>query len=124
MSLCLSMPVSLELELTDESMFGWVTSFSATVATKLLSDTKYIRNTYLPLFRRRLNKRRQFIEGELEKAKIPYDKPEAAFFVFINLSEWVDLLFTKHGKEGDLEFLKYMMKYRVFLEPGQVSFIK
>ncbi|KZL65495.1 aminotransferase class I and II [Colletotrichum tofieldiae] len=104
------------------SMSGRVTSFSATVAGKLLSDTKYIRNHYLPQFRRRLNKRRKFVEEALESYNIPYDKPEAGFFVFVNLSEWVELNFQKHGKEGDSAFLEYMMKQRVFLEPGQVIF--
>ncbi|KAK7456820.1 aminotransferase class I and II [Colletotrichum acutatum] len=104
------------------STFGWVSALSASTAAKLLSDAKYLRNQYLPQFRRRLIKRRTFVEEELEKYDIPHVKAEAGFFVFVNLSEWVDLLLEKHGKQGDLKFLEYLMKYRVYLEPGQAFF--
>lgn len=105
------------------STFGWVSALSASTAAKLLSDAKYLRNQYLPQFRRRLTKRRAFVEEELEKYDIPHVKAEAGFFVFVNLSEWVDLLLEKHGKQGDLKFVEYLMKYRVYLEPGQVSLV-
>ncbi|KAK1974250.1 aminotransferase class I and II [Colletotrichum cereale] len=101
------------------SMPGWTSSFSTTVAGKLLADAKYLRNHYLPSFRRRLNKRRKFVEEALEFHKVPYEKPEAGFFVFVDLSEWMKLNFQKHGKEGCTAFLEYMMDQRVYLEPGE-----
>ncbi|TID06429.1 1-aminocyclopropane-1-carboxylate synthase-like protein 1 [Colletotrichum higginsianum] len=104
------------------TMFGQVSSFSATVAATLLSDTKYLRNHYLPSFRRRLDKRRKMVEETLDNYEIPHVKPEAGFFVFVDLFKWVELYLQKHGKGGDLAFLEYLMKQRVFLEPGQALF--
>ncbi|GKT49600.1 1-aminocyclopropane-1-carboxylate synthase-like protein 1 [Colletotrichum spaethianum] len=102
------------------NMLGGVSSFSATVAEKLLSDSKYLRKHYLPLFLRRLSKRRNIVEEALDDYGIPYEKPEAGFFVLVNLSEWVEVYSQKHGKGGDSAFLELLMKQRVFLEPGEV----
>ncbi|TQN69236.1 1-aminocyclopropane-1-carboxylate synthase-like protein 1 [Colletotrichum shisoi] len=104
------------------TMFGQVSSFSATAAATLLSDTKYLRNHYLLSFRRRLDKRRTMVEETLDNYEIPHVKPEAGFFVFVDLFKWVELYLQKHGKGGDLVFLEYLMKQRVFLEPGQALF--
>ncbi|KAJ0167207.1 1-aminocyclopropane-1-carboxylate synthase-like protein 1 [Colletotrichum tanaceti] len=105
------------------TMVGQVSSFSATVAATLLSDTKYLRNHYLPSFRRRLDKRRKMVEETLDNYEIPHVKPEAGFFVFVDLSKWVELYYVqKHDKGGDLAFLEYLMKQRVFLDPGQALF--
>ncbi|KAK2000328.1 aminotransferase class I and II [Colletotrichum falcatum] len=97
----------------------WMSSFSAKVLEKLLSDAKYLRNHYLPLFRRRLNKRRNLVEEVLEDHGIPYGKAEAGFFIFVDLSSWADLSNRKHGGEGCSALLEHMMTQRVFLEPGE-----
>ncbi|KAK1955845.1 aminotransferase class I and II [Colletotrichum sublineola] len=98
---------------------SWVSSSSATVAAKLLSDSKYIRNHYLPALRRRLNKRRKSLEEALDGYDIPYDKSEAGFFVSVDLSKWLELSPPKHDKESTMAFLEYMMEQRVFLEPSE-----
>ncbi|KAK2048027.1 aminotransferase class I and II [Colletotrichum somersetense] len=92
---------------------------SSTVTGKLMSDAKYLRNHYHPVLRRRLNKRRLLLEEALKKYNIPYHKPEAGFFVFVDLSEWAELTRRKHGKEGSTALLEHLMKQRVFLEPGE-----
>ncbi|KAJ0275153.1 hypothetical protein Brms1b_012027 [Colletotrichum noveboracense] len=102
------------------SMFGWVSSYSATIAAKLLSDKKYFRDHYTPTFNRRLKKRRILVEGELEKYDIPYMRADSGFFMFVDLSDWMDLLFAQHGKDDELELLEHLMENGVFLEPGKV----
>ncbi|OLN97795.1 1-aminocyclopropane-1-carboxylate synthase 1 [Colletotrichum chlorophyti] len=102
-----------------ESPLTYVSSCTAALSTKLLSDAKFLRKTYLPTLRRRLIKRQAMVEEGLEQYEIPYRKADAGFFVSVDLSKWADLLFQRHGKKGDLEFLAYIMKRRVFLEPGQ-----
>ncbi|KAH0428537.1 aminotransferase class I and II [Colletotrichum camelliae] len=102
------------------SMFGWVSSYSATIAAKLLSDKKYFKDHYTPTFNRRLKKRRILVEGELDKYDIPYMKANSGFFMFVDLSDWMDLLFAQHGKDGELELLEHLMENGVFLEPGKV----
>ncbi|KAI8239667.1 1-aminocyclopropane-1-carboxylate synthase-like protein 1 [Colletotrichum sp. SAR 10_96] len=102
------------------SMFGWVSSYSATIAAKLLSDKKYFRDHYTPTFNRRLKKRRILVEGELDKYDIPYMKADSGFFMFVDLSDWMDLLFAQHGKDGELELLEHLMENGVFLEPGKM----
>lgn len=101
-------------------MFGWVSSYSATIAAKLLSDKKYFKDHYTPTFNRRLKKRRILVEGELDKYDIPYMKADSGFFMFVDLSDWMDLLFAQHGKDGELELLEHLMENGVFLEPGKV----
>ncbi|EFQ34656.1 aminotransferase class I and II [Colletotrichum graminicola M1.001] len=98
---------------------GRMSASSSTVAEKLISDTKYLQNHYLPVFRRRLNKRRKLVEEILVSYNVPYDKPEAGLFVFVDLSEWADFSPQQHGREGYSSLLEYMLKQRVFLEPGE-----
>ncbi|KAF6794189.1 1-aminocyclopropane-1-carboxylate synthase-like protein [Colletotrichum sojae] len=106
------------------SMFGWVSSLSATVATKLLSDKKYLRDSFTPTFNRRLKKRRLLVEGELQRFEIPFIKADSGFFMFVDLSDWLDLLFERHGKDGELDLLEYMMESGVFMEPGKAFFAR
>ncbi|KAK2728894.1 1-aminocyclopropane-1-carboxylate synthase-like protein [Colletotrichum kahawae] len=114
----------LEQTLTVSSMFGWVSSFSASLATKLLSDRKYLRDHYSPVYRRRLNKRRLLVESELKRFEIPYMEADSGFFMLIDLSDWLDQLFARYGKDGELDLLEYIIDNRVFLEPGKAFFCK
>ncbi|TDZ75138.1 1-aminocyclopropane-1-carboxylate synthase-like protein 1 [Colletotrichum trifolii] len=100
------------------STFGQVSSFSASVATKLLSDKKYLRNHYCITFNRRLKKRRILVKAELERRDIPFVKGNSGFFTLVDLSDWMDLLFAKHGRDGELDLLEYLMDNGVYLEPG------
>ncbi|KAL0934111.1 1-aminocyclopropane-1-carboxylate synthase-like protein [Colletotrichum truncatum] len=101
--------------------FSCVSSLSAMITTKLLSDKKYMRDHYKPTLNRRLKKRRQLVEGELKRYDIPYLEADSGFFMFLNLSYWLDPLFAQHGKDGDLGLLEYMMDNSVFLELGKVN---
>lgn len=102
-------------------MYGSVSSFGATVATKLLSDKKYLRDDFIPTYNRRLKKRRILVQEELEKFGIPFLKADSGFFMFIDLSDYLDLLSERRGKTKEEELLNFLMFTGVFLEPGEVS---
>ncbi|KAK2054951.1 aminotransferase class I and II [Colletotrichum caudatum] len=110
---------SLRFNTETDSRPASMSFLSSTVAGKLMSDAKYLRSHYNPVLRRRLNKRRLLLQEALRKYNIPYHKPEAGFFVFVDLSEWAELSPRKHGKEGSSALLDHLMKQRVFLEPGE-----
>ena len=104
-------------------MFTWVSSFSATLAAKLLSDNRYLELEYFPKFRQRLCERQQYVETQLEKCGIPYIRPTAAFFLFIDLSEWLPTQGTADQAQGELDLLGSLMDHGIFMEPGSVSII-
>lgn len=101
-------------------MFTWVSAFDGLIATRLLSDLKFINNRYLPSFHRALSKRTQLLDKFLSVNLITYVAPDAAFFVFIDLSSWLCEVEGTNDKEREVALSEYLMDHGVFLEPGQV----
>ncbi|KAH7357686.1 hypothetical protein B0T11DRAFT_298897 [Plectosphaerella cucumerina] len=108
------------------SMFGWVSAWSAAAATAVLSDPRDLERIYFPTLEKRLSSRRYDVLQRLTQPDIPHVVPEACFFVFIDLSRWMDKI-SVHGSGGgggnaELELLPLMMTSRIFLESGQAFF--
>ncbi|GJD00758.1 1-aminocyclopropane-1-carboxylate synthase-like protein [Colletotrichum higginsianum] len=105
------------------SMFGWVSAWSAAVASAILDDRRFLQNTYFPTLERRLDTRRKQVLARLTQLDVPFVAPEAGFFVFVDLSRWLDkdAAQTRRGS-AELELLSRLMAHRVFLEPGQAFF--
>ena len=99
------------------SYFNWITSFSDTVASRLLADADYLESEYLPLFHQRLDERREHIGRQLDQRGIPYIKPNAGLHMLINLSAWLDGDVTG---EGELKLQEEIWKAGVFMMAGQV----
>lgn len=99
-------------------MFTWVSAFDGLISTRLLSDLKFINNRYLPLFHKTLYKRTQLLAKFLSVNLIKYVAPDAAFFVFIDLSSWLGDVDGSNDKEREIALSEYLMDHGVFLEPG------
>lgn len=100
-------------------MFTWVSSFGGTTATKLLSDTEYLEKKFLPAYRSSLNARRASLLEILDSHQIPYTEPDAAFFIFIDLSRWLHHFDEASNDAGrEIALLSCLMGQCVFLEPG------
>lgn len=102
-------------------MFTWVSSFGGIVSAKLLSDIDYVSQTYLPEYRKRLSERRRRVSNVLATLRIPYTTPDAAFFVFVDLSRWLSH-FEEEGGGSDrceIALVEYLIAHGVFLEPGR-----
>lgn len=98
-------------------MFTWVSSFGGITATKLLSDTEYLEKNFLPAYHVALNTRRASLRRVLDAHQIPYTEPDAAFFLFLDLSAWLRHFEGNHASR-ELALVKHLMGRRVFLEPG------
>lgn len=99
------------------SMFTWVSAFGGTVSAKLLADTNYVTNEFLPKFHKILHGRRSYLAALLSTHDIPYTAPDAAFFVFIDLSYWLTR-FKNDDRGEEIALLDYLVDRGVFLEPG------
>lgn len=104
-------------------MFTWVSAFGGIVSTKLLSDIEYVSQRYLPEYRRRVGERRAHVISLLDALRIPYTTPDAAFFIFVDLSQWLSH-FDEAGDGDDdgnreIVLLEYLMARGIFLEPGR-----
>lgn len=99
-------------------MFTWVSAFGGIVSTKLLSDIDYVSDTYLPKYHKLLGERREHLSSVLATHQIPYTAPDAAFFMFIDLSRWLS---NFEGDDGQREMalLEHLLEDGVFLEPGR-----
>lgn len=99
-------------------MFTWVSAFGGIVSTKLLSDIEYVSKTYLPKYHKLLGERREHLSSVLATHQIPYTEPDAAFFMFIDLSRWLS---NFEGDDGQREIalLEHLLENGVFLEPGR-----
>lgn len=106
------------------SMFTWISAFGGILSTRLLTDRKFVTNRYLPMLHKTLNKRRQQLDKFLSANLIGYIVPEAAFFVFIDLSSWLGDVEGNNDKEREIALSEFLMDYGVFLEPGQAFFSK
>lgn len=100
------------------SMFTWISAFGGMAATTVLSNPKYVRRRYLPMYHKILNKRRKQLEEFLNANLIRYTTPDAAFFAFVDLSSWLSNVDGDNDKEGEVNLLEYLMARGVFLEPG------
>lgn len=100
-------------------MFTWVSAFGGLVSAKLLSDLDFVSRTYLPKYRQVLSDRRTYVKAVLARLRIPYTDPDAAFFVFLDLSSWLPNFDGDNGAERELALLEYLIDRRVFLEPGR-----
>lgn len=99
-------------------MFTWVSAFGGILSTKLLSDIEYISKTYLPKYHKLLGERREHLSNMLVTRQIPYTEPDAAFFMFVDLSRWLS---DFEGDDGQREMalLEHLLENGVFLEPGR-----
>lgn len=103
-------------------MFTWVSAFGGNIATKLLSDTDYVSQIYLPNYHKRLDERRSYLDNLLVKLRAPYTSPEAAFFVYVDLSQWLPNFDGDDGGDDgkrEIALLEHLMDRGVFLEPGR-----
>lgn len=98
-------------------MFTWVSSFGGITTTKLLSDTEYLERIFLPAYHAALDTRRSSLRDILDSNQIPYTDPDATFFIFVDLSQWLRH-FEGANDAREMALLKYLMSHRVFLEPG------
>lgn len=99
-------------------MFTWVSSFGGITATKLLCDTDYLEQKFIPAYRAALESRRTSMREVLGSQQIPYTDPDAAFFVFVDLSGWLRHFEEAASDAQEIALLKHLMSRRVFLEPG------
>ncbi|PSR99291.1 pyridoxal phosphate-dependent transferase [Coniella lustricola] len=117
------------------SMFTWVSAFGGIIATRLLSDTDYISQTFLPKFQALLKERRDYLATILPDNNIGYSSPNAAFFVYVNLQPWLSYFAENEEKlisiaasdstgssTQELALLEHLIHHGVFLEPGQAFF--
>ncbi|KUI73617.1 1-aminocyclopropane-1-carboxylate synthase-like protein 1 [Cytospora mali] len=101
------------------SMFNWISAFGGIVSTRLLSDRKFVMQRYRPMLYKMLYKRRKQLDDFLSSNLIGYTAPDAAFFVFIDLSSWLGEVTGNTDKEREIALAEYLMDHGVFLEPGQ-----
>lgn len=99
-------------------MFTWISAFGGMAATTVLSNPKYVRRRYLPMYYKILNKRRKQLEEFLNANLIRYTTPDAAFFAFVDLSSWLSNVNGDNDKEREVNLLEFLMARGVFLEPG------
>lgn len=102
-------------------MFTWVSAFGGTVSAKLLRDIDYVSTRFLPKLHETLHNRRSYVRALLDAHCIPYTDPDAAFFVFIDLSHWLTR-FQNDTEGGEIALLEYLVHRGVFLEPGTAFF--
>lgn len=100
-------------------MFTWVSAFGGIVSTKLLSDLDFVSTTYLPKYHKVLWDRRDYLREFLSNLRIPCTDPDAAFFIFVDLSRWLSNFDGDDSGEREIALLKYLMARGVFLEPGR-----
>ncbi|KAF3765601.1 hypothetical protein M406DRAFT_36947 [Cryphonectria parasitica EP155] len=100
------------------SMFTWVSAFGGIVAAKLLSDTGYVSETFLPKFHKLLQDRRDYLGRVLAAQGIDYIPPDAGVFIFVDLSHWLSY-FDGDDTACETAFLEHLMDRGVFLEPSQ-----
>lgn len=121
-------------------MFTWVSAFGGITATRLLSDTDYISQTFLPKFHELLNDRRDYLATILPQYSIDYTPPDAGIFIYVNLQPWLsyfdadkekpDLTSNSNSNSNstgvtssqEIALLEHLMDRGVFLEPGQAFF--
>ncbi|GKT95018.1 1-aminocyclopropane-1-carboxylate synthase-like protein 1 [Colletotrichum tofieldiae] len=120
---CTLLPQGNDFNGSVPSMFGWVSAWSAAVASLILDDRHFLQNAYFPTLQKRLDTRRGQVMAQLTQLDVPFVAPEAGFFVFVDLSRWLDQA-PIHARRGstELELLSQLMANRVFLEPGQAFF--
>lgn len=100
-------------------MFTWVSAFGGIVATKLLADIDYVSQTYLPKYHKLLDDKRTRLGNLLATLRIPYTSPDAAFFLFVDLSLWLSNFDGDDDAKREMALLEYLMDHGVFLEPGK-----
>lgn len=98
-------------------MFTWVSAFGGITATKLLSDTEYLEKKFIPAYHAALDARKTSLLDVLVLHQIPYTDPDAAFFLFVDLSGWLRH-FEGTTDAREVSLLRYLMGRNVFLEPG------
>lgn len=103
-------------------MFTWVSAYSGNVSTKLLTDKAYVSQTFLPKLRTLLNKRLNSLLAILDELNIPYTTPDAAFFVFIDLSRWLSNFTSSTESDPEMTMVEYLIRQGIFLEPGKAFF--
>lgn len=100
-------------------MFTWVPAFGGIVSTKLMTDIEFVSQTYLPKYHRLLDQRRIQVDDTLGTLRISYTTPDAAFFIFVDLSRWLPNFDGEDDGDRELALLEYLIGHGVFIEPGR-----
>lgn len=103
-------------------MFTWVSAYGGIVSTKLLADKDYVAQTFLPKLWNILHMQRDYLRNVLHELNIPYTTPDAAFFIFVDLSRWLSHFSVSADSDTEIALLEYLLQHGVFLEPGRAFF--
>ncbi|KAF3015014.1 hypothetical protein E8E14_008708 [Neopestalotiopsis sp. 37M] len=100
--------------------FTWINNFSAQLATRLLGDLDAI-NDYFSVYRQRLGLEYLRTSQALTRYRIPYQPSNTGLFIFVDLSQWVDLLSGDKKESRELKLCQYLIDHGVCLNPGEYA---
>ncbi|RDW77506.1 hypothetical protein BP6252_05559 [Coleophoma cylindrospora] len=108
------------------ALFTWLTSFSTAFFTWFISNDKFV-DEYLNTFQRRLKQAYLKTSEAMDKHGIPYLQANGGFFIFIDLSGWLQYFEGTDGPQQDgkqsreEQLCRYMIKKGVYAIMGELS---
>ncbi|MCL4141785.1 UNVERIFIED_CONTAM: hypothetical protein GTU68_007372 [Idotea baltica] len=106
--------------LKDVAMYCPSASIIQDLATVLLSDTKWLDETYFPLYRHRLHERYHIVKNRLRNMGAIVRPSEGGLFLWLNLRAFLD----SPTIESEMELFEELFESGVYVIPGTELFCK
>uniref|UniRef100_A0A915JXE1 Aminotransferase class I/classII domain-containing protein n=1 Tax=Romanomermis culicivorax TaxID=13658 RepID=A0A915JXE1_ROMCU len=100
------------------SFFQCVPSLIQHMTAKLLSDYEWLDKVYFPRNNAALKRNCEIVEKWLHKLEIPYFRPNAGMFVFVNFSEFLQ----SRTEYSEMKLFEKFMEEKIYVIPGRILY--